>query len=514
VRWMLCLLCACGPCGPQAAPVAEAPTIERTPGEAPADLTGTVCVDGGDATLSALREALAGDLFLELVPESLGELVERFVAVDGQVIRHVATTGSVCAISLGESDAQRTVVVAPLSLEPGPSPLGAGITPEDGAPRGARWVQRGEVVAALAGDLLIAAEDEEALERGIGYAAFAVHPQERPEGVTMRFEPGFLSGLRGLADMSLQAQVRDARSAIEVESAAHEDPPAYGDPSALVRFGSDEARGYVAMLPDVGALDLHAHATPAGLRATAELEVRPGTPLAERLDALPAGTPPFAGLPEGTALAWYRAGYAEDERGLLAALAAAAGDRMPEELVASIADGFGDGTRTWALGTHDVGPWLRIESDAPAAEELQAFLGSDYIAGLAEVALGCTPSGLRCGERAVLLGDGLLYADAEHPLAAWRFANAPRAGSVRGDADAARLLGDLPADVFAALWLEPGAVPAAATLTVLPFAGREPSPPAPAMALFRRTEDAMVVELRFTPRAPSQLLTFSEAVVD
>ena len=315
MRWVeswLVVVLACSSAEEVPPPGVDPPTVA----EPPAGLWATV--ELGSGALQSLSESLEAPMLRALVPSSPSELVARIEdrprAIDEQAPVRVAW--------LGPWDEPRVIVAV--------------------GSQGRR-----EVVAS---DPRLSNEAR----------AWMLTPVEG-EGIVVRFEDAAMPELRRALDRALDDQVRMARAGIALEASRHDDPPAYGDPLALVEWLARRLASYIAFVPDVQELSVRVEPRP--LRVEGSFRVRQGSPAAEAVGVERVADVPA--VPGGSALAWWRAA---PRAGWAQLLETTAGDRLRDAdrvRLMALAEAPTEGSML-AVG-RDTAPfaWLRVPHEAP-----------------------------------------------------------------------------------------------------------------------------------------------------
>lgn len=311
MRLLLCvLLCACS--SNEAEAPADEPVVVAEP---PEDVLARV--DIGPGALQRLHEALESPMLQALLPASPSELMSRV-----QEEQRVVDDGAPVRVALlGEWREPRIAV-------------GYGTNG-----RRDSWVARGEL--------------------GTPQRAWlqAVHAVAQMD---VHVSNDAMPGLRRVLERAIDDQLRMARAGIRREAARHDEPPAYGDPRALVDWVAERLRSYVELIPDLRDVKLEVEFEPlrvgASMRAVADAEQ------ALQNEARREIIPP----PAGAALAWWRA---SPRTGWTDLLETTAGDRLSDaerELVRATGAVPGEGTSI-ALGHHDA-PYLVVRSPHEAPD--------------------------------------------------------------------------------------------------------------------------------------------------
>jgi len=329
------LLIACG---------SSEPTVDRTPGVAPASTYFELRVIGGDRTLRELAEH-AGPSARPFVVGSVRDLIDGAIALPGPVRDRVRGDGELRVLATEGDDGLELAIAVPFdaagfdALEPG----GPRNTYRPGGAANLALVP----ATADAPALLVAAASAEHLAATLPHLAFGSF-EPKPEGLHARFpERRFAEDLRPWLERSATELVRQGRASIASERARRDRPPELGDPEVVLERIATLADRLGALVADLGPTELSLTRDAAGahLRVTSAVS---DSPLRDVLTSSPDVTLDAARLPEGTALAitW-------PDVELLSIVLALAGERLDEvsrtELSAWTAR-WPNGPRTIALG--------------------------------------------------------------------------------------------------------------------------------------------------------------------
>ncbi len=405
MRWtiplsLLLALTGCDGCGddPTDDPEgteSEESAIDPATIEVPSDLLMEACAGEERA---ALEEALGPVGRSALIPSdtraALGEVSEAASEHSG----HVEPRAAMCTLSLRGTDGDDgRLVVAPLAR-----PIEGG---EAGAPGGGRWLA--EQVAVI-GDALVVGSDRALIEHAGAYAALRLLPAEREAAMTIAAPEGVVAqrGREQVADLVRQ-WVAQGRRTLAAERQAHDGPPELGDPEAVLDGMQELGNALTEALADVGAVRASMSLEGSQVQLEVRAGLRDGAPFTERARGWPQAPHRFAALPDGTALAYFRAGLPEGEETLAELLQTVAGERLglaEREALASVAEAVHEAPRTLAAGGNEQGPFFLwrsrdVELDSVAAPLRQAFVAG-YLATLASTASGCEGSGARIAGRA------------------------------------------------------------------------------------------------------------------
>ena len=407
MRWTihLSLLLAfgagCDGCGDDGAERAEATEPEATaidPAsiEVPSDLLMEACAGPERATV---REALGPVGSAALFSADTRAALAQVSAEASPHASHVEPRAKLCALEFRAADPEETsrIVVVPIAR-----PIEGG---DEGAPGGGRWLS--ERVAVI-GDALVVGTERALVEHAGAYAALRALPAERTEAIAVSVPEGVVArrvreDLRGMVG----GQLQQARSSLAAERQAHERPPELGDPEAVLEHLQSVGTLLVDALEDVGTLEATLDIEGSQLQLEVRAALRQGAPFTERARAWPQAPHRFATLPEGTALAYFRAGLTEGEDTLAALLQTVAGERLglaEREALSTVAAAVREAPRTLAVGGNEHGPFVLWRSRDVAlgtvAEPLRETFVAGYLATLASSASGCEGSGARLAGRA------------------------------------------------------------------------------------------------------------------
>lgn len=451
-RFVLVLLLACsGSETPEPEPVVEAPA---TPPEGL-----LVTIDFGAGALQALGEAVESPMLRALLPASPSELVARVHdgprSVDEQTPVRVAMVGEWTdpriAIGFG-SNGRRAVVASDPDLES----------------EARAWVS--------------SSVDVEAIEA--------------------RFEDAAMSSLRRLLDRALDEQVQSARAGIGLEAARHDEPPAYGDPTAIVMWVAQRLASYVAFVPDLRDARIAVELDPLVVRGSfrAEEDSPAGAALAEEEVE---DVPP---IPGGSALAWWRTAPRPGWAQLLETSAGARLSERDRELVRELGALPSQGVLV-AAG-RDTTPFALVRSPH-APPNLEPFLGIGHVRTLLGLFRCDRVRRISLGARLCAEGPFVHLAtnDEGHVLSvADRAAFEPSPAS----ADARRVV---PPRASGLLLLDAGRIAPASGL-VRPTAPNAPARETPIALSWTAAGTAGTFELRFAPGSLAAVADASMAATD
>lgn len=405
MRWMIVPLLGvlgfgCDGCSEDVADTEEVAETEEAidPAsiEEPTDLLLEVCAS---ADRAAIQEAMgpvgSAGLFDADTRAALAEVTEEVAPYTS----HVEPRAQLCVLSLRATDPDDTsrLVVAPIAR-----PIEGG---DEGAPGRGRWLSER---VAVVGEALVAGTERSLVEHAGAYAALRLLPAERERAVEVRVPEGVMAQ-RARDDVrnALNEWVRQGRGSLAAERQAHDGPPELGDPEALIDQLEATARLMVDALEDVGAVEAEIGIEGSELQLEVRAALREDGPFGERARGWPQAPHQLGTLPEGTALAYFRAGLPEGEDTLATVLQALAGERLglaERAALTQVADAVHEAPRTLALGGNDQGPFVLwrsrgVELDTVAQPLREAF-AAGYLATLASTASGCSGSGARLAGRA------------------------------------------------------------------------------------------------------------------
>jgi hypothetical protein len=328
-------LIACGSSGP---------TVDRTPGLAPASTYFELRVIGGDRTLRELAEH-AGPSARPFVVSSVRDLIDGAIALPGPVRDRVRGDGELRVLATEGNDGLELAIAVPFdatgfdALEPG----GPRNTHRPGGAANLAIVPATPDAPAL----LVAAASAEHLGATLPYLAFGSF-EPAPEGLHARFpERRFAEDLRPWLERTAMELVRQGRASIASERARRDRPPELGDPEVVLDRIAALAERLGALAADLGPTELSLTSDAAGahLRVTSAVS---DSPLRDALTSSTEVALDAARLPEGTALALT---WPDAELHPLAL--ALAGDRLDEASRAELtawAARWPSGPRTVAFG--------------------------------------------------------------------------------------------------------------------------------------------------------------------
>jgi hypothetical protein len=341
----------------------------------PPGLLWEASLGGGDSVLAALRDGVGGPARL-LVPASVDGLFARY-AGSGPWTGQVRSEGPLWAVAARTDDGWKMAVAAPVDM------------PEVdlGAPRGP-----GEPVVARAGDWIVAADDEVALEH---LRLYLVHDLARrsdvPAGLRVRLTSLATDELRTEARTQVRSHAARLTALAREERSRHTDAPTFGEPEALVARVASTIEGLLAHLPDLVEPVAELVPTEIGVELTLTAHPRPGSPLAETLTALgPVPASQILGaLRPSTAVgtAWRTD---PGDAWLAEVVGEIAGARMAEAERAALGDALaridaarGDTPTTLvAAGAGVEGPWLGWASTMERTTTERTNGGADVLGAL------------------------------------------------------------------------------------------------------------------------------------
>lgn len=490
----LTLLAACQ-CGADEVTAPSVPALDDSPAPPPQGLLAEACVKLAEA--DALREALEVPALQAALPANASEALAQLLDVPPpRAIRDAIDPRS--ELCVAQVDGGSAMAVRQSGLSAGPE--------AERGPRGGFWSGG----ALVLGDILVVGESREVIEALAPYLALTLMPTEREPVFVARVADGVLADAgRLMLESALEDMDESAESAIAAERARHDDAPAFGDPEVARRIGMERLRHFLAYLPDLGEVRVSLEARAGALRVRANADVTPGSPLAMTLAQTPERVPAFGALPATTALAYFRAGDAPGERGVIEALLEVGGARIePDEARAllAVSDALGDAPREVALGVSGDAPWLRFTGTTPDSATLDAALGAPFTRSVIDALFGCEglSRGWQRGRLACPDAPALSRTDAQVLVAR----GAPELTPLAADAPhAGRILSGLSSAIFA-VYVEPSRVPAALSLFDLPGAPTGPAPteePAPVVLVVHSNDQQLAVDLDFAPHSPMRI---------
>lgn len=468
------------------------PPIPSTP--RPEGVVLELGLDDVENALAPLREAV-GEANAALVPSSARALTDAIVPLPS-ALRDVIDEGPVRAVAFERGEDFAFVVVAPMRGEL------EGLASEGPLP-GTRWVE-GEA-AAVYQHVLVVGEARRDVERAMAY--LVTDASRRPvSGLSLEtFGPAVPRALRTFVETWIEDQARAARANIERERARHPEPPAMGDPEAVVSSALAVSRDALALLPDVEQASLTLERTAGGPEITVRLTLRAGSPASAALsEASEADLGAlFSPLPIHTSVALATAASegarAHRREAFVSRLASVGGARLGEGERAQLSalltawDALRGDRSVMGISETEGRAMFFFASDARPGEVTDLALpwaSGPYARALTEALVGCAPIdgprpslGVEDGSALVPICDDVAYAIARD--APWltatigRQTNGSPAGdlsrafdgegpALRDDADIARLARDRPA--IAALLVFPDRL--AASLRAI----RQPTP--------------------------------------
>lgn len=420
--------------------------------EVPSDLLMEACA-GSDR--AALQEALGPTGSAALISaDTRAALAEVSEAVTPHA-SHVEPRATMCALSFRSEEGDARLVVAPLAR-----PIEGG---DEGAPADGRWLADS---VAVIGDAVVVGADRSLVEHAGAYAALRLLPAEREATMTVTVPDGVVAQRGGeLVGGAVREWAAQGRRTLAAEREAHDGPPELGDPEAVLDRLQELGQLVAEALADVGSVDASLDLEGNQLQLEVRAALREGAPFTERARSWPQAPHRFEAVPEGTALAYFRAGLPEGEDTLAEVLQEVAGERLglaERDALAAVAEAVHGAPRTLAAGANDQGPFFfwrsrGVDLDAVGAPLRDAFRAG-YLATLASTASGCEGSGARIAGRA----SGRCPAAPVSTLRGSTFVVATEGQRLLlddGPADSviARVTGDEP--VVAALLLVPSSLP-------------------------------------------------------
>lgn len=322
---LLSLLLACSGSTEDPEPERARPEVEA-PATPPEGTLLTIDVAAG--ALQSLGETLESPLLRALVPGSPSELVARIE----ERPRNVDERTPVRIVAVGEWSQPRIAV-------------GFGSN----------------------GRRAVVASDPELVDEARAWASASVEV----DGIEARFEDAAMDGLRQTLERALDDQVRSAQAGIAIERARHDEPPAYGDPNAIVGWVAQRLASYLALVSDLrgarAVIELDPFVVRGAFRAEPD-SVAARALQQERVAEVPA-------IPGGSALAWWRAA---PRAGWAQLLEVSAGERLSSadrEQVSALGELSSDGSLL-AVG-HDTAPFAWVTS--PAEADLARLFRIDHV---------------------------------------------------------------------------------------------------------------------------------------
>ena len=407
-------------------------------------------IEVGSRALQRLSEKLESPLLRELVPATPSELVRRIDPTprnvdDGAPVR-IALVGDWLEPSVGVgfgSNGLRAAVAtaAPLLEESGP------------------WLRQHE---------------------------------ERDE-IALFFQDEAMAELRAVLESGIAAQVREAREGIRREVARHDEPPAFGDPAALVDWVAERMSSYVAYVSDLRSAVVTIQLDPLEVKGT--FQTAEGSP-ASRAQATE-GRSAIPPVPRGAAMAWWRAtprvGWAE-------LFEATAGDRLSDEGRARLAELSGQPADALMVAVgYDDAAYALVRSPHELVD-VEGLLNLPYVRTLA--------STFRC-ERVNRVRIGQPLCAGAPSVHVWEESDHVLAISGRDSREFLSGTGRriLPTQASGLIWFDAGRVAAASGLW---REGRIAAPQreAPLVLHWNALSDQVEVELDF---APGSLSAFADA---
>ena len=373
---------------------------------APPELLFELAIDHTAERMQALSDAIPQEQLRAVLPPTASDWMDVVAGLPPEAVRAIDDDAPVRALALFDGREAPVLAVAtrvrsteglPLRVDPGLAH--------------ARWVGaapgEGEPAVALAGDVIVAAEDRASLERALPYLATRAMAERVAAGVRLRLPEGATARVRTELDRLIEEGAQGALRSAREERGAHDEAPSLGEPEALVALVRDMLMGWTAHVPDARSLTLSVEPDGDGLVLVIDVSVRDGSPLARELAAARSVHPrALSELPRGTALAWIDASTAaereEDAAERARALRRVAGDRLPPveaealtEMLAAWGRARGD-TSITALGRSGETPFVLVRTPAGAPLDAALFsraLRGAYASRALATLLGCERAG-------------------------------------------------------------------------------------------------------------------------
>jgi hypothetical protein len=501
---LIALLAACS-CE-DADPVEPAPPhpdeeAEHELVEPPARLVFFASLGGGGEWLEDTRQIAAGPLRL-LWPVRPGEILDRFAPRLGAG-EHVPSDAPVFLAGLEGERGSRIAFAARTDLED--ESAGEALCPDEA-----------RECAGVFGAMIVVAEDRATRDELGPFLAYGAHAREAPRpGLTLEVTPAgvatFRTDLESLVDNAARGLVRSA----EREREAHPEPPALGDPEAVVRAVERRANALLDRLGSVERARVRVERVEEELALTIDLETEGALDaeiraMSERdLEVL------AAALPESTALAFATTASFEP---IAADLLSVAGDRLSgperervrafiEAHESAIAD---DGRALFAVADGSFVLAADRAGEPPLIAGTIELARAAYVRTVGEALFDCAPAPARAGETVRLCRGAetpvLHGVDGERSFARWIVTRpAGPGGAALADAlerpeGEARAIAMLRVEAARALALGATAAREGETEYAL-------GEPAPITFFVRRTEQGLRAETRCDRRTLAALVT-------
>lgn len=527
---VLLAACTCG----RAAEAPASSSLDRSPAPLPEGWRYELAISGDDA-LRELRAVLPEGPARVLVPERISELVNRTIPLPSVVRERVDADSPLrCVMLRAAEDTTRMACAMRVAALP------PEVVRTADAPRGAEWIDTGErSAAAIAADVLVAAEDRETLERALPWLAFTAMPEEVSRGARVRFaEDVAASAMRPIASAMIASYAREARAWSGGEEAS-----AHLERDAAIALLERELTERATSLGDLGAIELRIDAGDERLSIAARGEVREGTALARELAALPeASVRGIGALPRSTALAWSSLAPVEAREQLapqvVEVLGPIAGERLRERdraALSAAASAWGSArgdSRVIAIGIDDGAPWAALASrpaHGVALVPLRDLLATPWASALLAPQVGCAalaPSIAQDGsEIALCPGARVAHASVGDALAlviergtSHAMSLAQRLATERDElfatTEVARVIAPWPDDAVLAAYASPSALRA---LSRAMLQGRDAAPPVRAapivLTVSREGARAITIEARASRSALEDVAALVESFV-
>lgn len=494
--------CSCEDAEPTEPAPATETEAEHEVVEAPARLVFFGSIGGGGAWLEDTRRLATGPVRL-LWPVRPGEILDRFAPRLGAG-EHVPSDSPVFVAALEGERGSRVALAANTDLDER-SAAPAELCPDDA-----------RECAGVFGAMIVVGEDRATRDELGPFLAHGAHAREDPEpGLTLEVTPAGISVFRADLESLVDNAARGLLRSAEREREEHAEPPALGDPEAVVRVAERRIEAILERLGGVESARIRLDRAEEELVVHMDLAARGafadelGATSERDLDVL------ATALPESTAIAFATTASFEP---FASDLIAIAGDRLSElerERVRAFVEGHeravdGDGRTLFAIADGSIVLAADRDGDAPPIAGAIDLARAAYVRNVGEALFDCVPAPARAGE-AVRVCRGAetpaLYGlDREHSFTRW-IATRPSGPSGAALADAFERP-EGPARSIAMLRVEPARTLAlGATAARAGEAEYALGDPAPVTLVVRRTETGLRAETRLDRRTLAALVS-------
>jgi hypothetical protein len=422
---LVCLLsCTCGESDVSSERDTNAVEDEPELVEAPARLLFVASLGGGGEWLEGTREVAATGPLRLVWPLRPGEILDRFAPRLG-VGEHVPSDAPVFAAALEGRDGSRIALAARTDLDS--ESVEALRLCSDERPE--------RPCGAVFGHMVVVADDRATLDELGPFLAYGAHARvEPPSGLVIDVARAGVSLFRADLESMVENGARGLMSAATRERQEHTEPPALGDPEALVRAGERRLQAMIERLGEVERarvlLSRRGESMELSLELVLEGALRDEIARAPERDLGVLAR----SLPDSTAFA-IATTAALDPPALAADVLSVAGERLDENesgRVRAFVEAHGEAIdgegRVLVAGGVDRGGWVVFASDRAAdppdlgaAIELARL---SYARTVGEAMFDCSLAPSRDGPSAIRLcreaeGPSLVAVDRERSFARW-----------------------------------------------------------------------------------------------